>query len=248
MSKVKSNWQILGVWRWPFSNPWIFQCLHIKKNKKDKGASPNLSRKATPHASHKATPHASPVQSAAQCLSRDIKGQVFRCQQTEFCSSVSNEFLNFCDLQVDFPELKASDPLERQGYREGASPPPTFPSACIPNSTFSSFLFTFSCECCTWVCMDDVYTRVWIHVHVHVHPCGGLRLMSENHSWCLIHLVHRGRVSHINPELAKMASLLPLPNFPDRNYSLAAMLTWQFVGFWESKLWSSYLCSRHFCR
>lgn len=127
-------------------------------------------------------------------------------------------------------------------------PPPTFPSACIPNSTFSSFLFTFSCECCTWVCMDDVYTRVWIHVHVHVHPCGGLRLMSENHSWCLIHLVHRGRVSHINPELAKMASLLPLPNFPDRNYSLAAMLTWQFVGFWESKLWSSYLCSRHFCR
>ena len=66
--------------------------------------------------------------------------------------------------------------------------------------------------------MDDVYTHVWIRVHVCVRACGGLRLMSENHSGWLAHLIHRGRVSLINPELANMASLpsqpaLGIPSF-----------------------------------
>lgn len=136
-----------------------------------------------------------------------------------------------------FPRAESKWPLERQGYREGASlPSPPFLQLAFQIAHFHPFFHIFMCVLYLSVYGWRLHTCVDTCTCVYVHACGGLRLMSEHHIWWLIHLIHRGRVSHINPELANMASLLPLPNLPDRNYSLAAMLTWQFVGFWESKL------------
>lgn len=123
-----------------------------------------------------------------------------------------------------------------------ASPshPPTLSLTYSLNSPFSSFLFPFfMCMLCMYVYVWLLHTYVWIHVLVCTYLCGGLWLMSENHSWWLFHLRHGAgplkQSQYLPVWPAFLASslwvLLPFSTFLVRNCRLAAMLTWHFHGF-----------------
>lgn len=112
---------------------------------------------------------------------------------------------------------------------------------------------------CVYVCLPRMHVCVRVSVYlclhvgahvsvnVHAHAYGGqvlemraiFRSFFRCNNWC--------RLSQLNPELTNAAQLIRLfqgssvSAFWDLNHERATAPSWQGVGFWEHKLWSSHL-------
>lgn len=80
-------------------------------------------------------------------------------------------------------------------------------------------------------------------MHFCIHACGSLMLMAGSF-WISLHLIHRGRVSELCPELTDLASLANqlLQEFPVSAFWTLELEadepTWHLYGFWgEIQFW-----------
>lgn len=108
-------------------------------------------------------------------------------------------------------------------------------------------------DVCTCVCVC-VYTCtcVCMHVSVYRYTCVCLHMEAQhtfwNHPWLFFHLTHWVSVFKSNAELTDMANLVS--QFALRIPCLWLLRlpvgSWHWLGFWESKLQSSYIHGKYF--